>query len=136
MKFLLALSLLLGAASGLKMELRDHKNAPDAGGEWVSNGRGQDAQMADFSKYPPEKAAKLRATFQRLLEGDGEYGGYESNVVGKSFQLLSRPLQFCSTDDVYSRAYFFVTQMEVKSMMTLNKLGVTLACMLTVTQKQ
>ena len=84
MKFVFSVPLLLGAVSGLKMELIDHKNAPDAGGEWVSNGRGQEAQMADFSKYSPEKAAKLRATFQRLLGGDAEYGGYESNFVGKS----------------------------------------------------
>ena len=93
------------------MELIDHKNAPDAGGEWVSNGRGQEAQMADFSKYPPEKAAKLRATFQRLLGGDGEYGGYESNFVGKSSDccLVANELLFATcNDDMYSHSYFLL----------------------------
>lgn len=88
MKFLLSAFLLMRVVSGLKMELIDHKNAPDAGGEWVSNRRGQEAQMADFSKYPPEKAAKLRATFQRLLNGNSEYGGFESNFVGKAVAWL------------------------------------------------
>jgi hypothetical protein len=84
MKYLFSSFLPLGVVSALKMELIDHKNAPDAGGEWVSYGRGQEAQMADFSKHPPEKAVKLRATFQRLLGGGSEYGGFESNFVGKA----------------------------------------------------
>ena len=88
------------------MELIDHKNAPDAGGEWISNGRGQEAQMADFSKYSPEKAAKLRATFQRLLGGDAEYGGYESNFVGKSMSCCLAQTLFKRQRTVYSYSYY------------------------------
>lgn len=86
MKFLVTAALLVSAVSALKVDLMNGKNAPSTGQEWVTIGpNGHEAQPGDFSKHPPEMAAKLRATFQRTLEGDG-YKGYDMNFADSSVE--------------------------------------------------
>jgi len=84
MKFLSIVAILASVATmthAVKLDLLNAKNAPSTGQEWVSVSKEMEAQMADFSEYPPEQAARLRASFQRLLGGDGS--AYDANFVGK-----------------------------------------------------
>lgn len=88
MKYFAAAALLLNSVSALKIDLLNAENAPSTGQEWVSIGRNQEAQIGDFSQYPPEKAARMRATFYRLLDEETaeEYDpspsvGYDQNFI-------------------------------------------------------